>query len=310
MARLKQISTEQLAQEAQSVIRDLTVPQHGLHLQRTPFDNSYIQLLWRQHYVGSKGTVGRQLHYIVYWNGVAVGAISAGSAMFAHKKRDKILAIGRDEQKGGIRHVANNTMFRMTRPKDERPLATEVLAKWMEIIREDWLEDYGDYVRAFETLVEPPRWGGIYKLQKWRKIGLTYGLGARRPEGHGTAGENSTGRRKIIKVPKKIVWIYPICSYEEAVKRSLATRKSSYGEDANKIQAFLSQTGRACTLEQIVLGSGVCFERTKTLLYLMRTSDGVVKRHDDDTYSLEKFPVGSVYSQPKCKRDTQQSLNL
>ncbi|MSU61268.1 MAG: hypothetical protein EXS31_02545 [Pedosphaera sp.] len=64
MARLKQISEEELEQEAQGVIRDFTVPQEGLHLQRTPFDNAYIQLLWRQHYVGSKGTVGRQMSYM------------------------------------------------------------------------------------------------------------------------------------------------------------------------------------------------------------------------------------------------------
>lgn len=310
MARLKQISEKELEQEAQSVIRDLTVPQEGLHLQRAPFDNAYIQLLWRQHYVGSKGTVGRQMHYIVYWHGKAVGAISAGSAMFAHKRRDKVLNIGRDEQQGGIRHIANNTMFRMTRPKEERPFASEVLAQWMDIVKDDWLRDYGDYVRAFETLVEPPRWGGIYKLLKWKKIGMTYGLGARRPEGHGTAGEKSTGRRKIIKVPKKIVWLYPICSYEEAVKRSIATRKSSYGEDAKKIQEFLSANGNACTVAEIASASGVSLDRARTLLYLMRTSNGVVTKHEDERYSLSKLAVSSVYSQPKCKPSTQEFLAL
>lgn len=276
MARLKQVSEEELAREAQSIIRDFTVPQEGLHLQRTSFDNAYIQLLWRQHYVGSKGTVGRQMHYIVYWNGKAVGAISAGSAMFAHKKRDLVLKIGEHERRGGTRHIVNNTMFRMTRPKEERPFASEVLVKWMEIAKVDWLRDYGDYVRAFETLVEPPRWGGIYKLLKWKKIGMTFGLGARRPEGHGTAGEKSTGRRKIIKVPKKIVWLYPICSYEEAVEKSASTRKNSYGEDAVKIKELLSGSDKTLTVEEITHSTGVSTERTKTLLYLMRTTDGVI----------------------------------
>lgn len=250
------------------------------------------------------------MHYIVYWNGRAVGAISAGSAMFAHKKRDRILQIGQEERKAGIRHIVNNTMFRMTRPKDQPPLATDVLKKWMEIVKEDWLRDYGDFVRAFETLVEPPRWGGIYKLLKWKKIGMTYGLGARRPEGHGTAGTNSTGRRKIIKVSKKIVWVHRICSYEEAVERSLSTRKTSYGEDADKIQRFLSQTGTGYTIDEIARGSAVSLERTKTLLYLMRTSDGLIAKNEDGTYSLAKDKVGSLYSQPKCKTSIQKSLAL
>ena len=56
MARLKQISETELEQLAQSVVHDLSVAQDGLHLQRTPFQNPYIQLLWRQHYVDSKGT--------------------------------------------------------------------------------------------------------------------------------------------------------------------------------------------------------------------------------------------------------------
>lgn len=310
MARLKQISENQLIQLAQSVICDFTVPQTGLHLQRTSFDNAYIQLLWRQHYVGSKGTVGRQMHYIVYWNGRAVGAISAGSAMFAHKKRDKVLSVIRDEQKGGIRHIVNNTMFRMTRPKDEAPLATDVLKKWMEVVKEDWLNEYGDFVRAFETLVEPPRWGGIYKIVKWKKIGMTFGLGARRPEGHGTAGEKSTGRRKIIKVPKKIVWLYPICSYEEAVKLSLATKKSTYGEDAGKLYEVLKNYKEGCLLHEISNKSGVSLERTKTLLYLMRTSDGIVAKGDSDRYVLMKNVDVSIYAQTKCKQNTQEFLAL
>ncbi len=286
------------------------MPQEGLHLQRTPFHNPFIQLLWRQHYVGSMGTVGRQIHYIVYWNGSAVGAISAGSAMFAHKKRDHMLEIGKDEKKGGIRHVVNNTMFRMIRPKDVPPLATEVLQKWMDIVKVDWLNEYGDYVRAFETLVEPPRWGGIYKLANWKKIGLTFGLGARRPEGHGTAGEKSTGRRKIISVPRKIVWLYPICSYEEAVAKSLSTKKSTYGEDARKIQNILSSTDGGHTLSELVAISGVSLERTKTLLYLMRKADGIISRDNDDRYYLVRETEGSIYSQVSPKHTIQIALDI
>tara|TARA_R100000808_G_scaffold16757_1_gene37590 strand:- start:264 stop:1139 length:876 start_codon:yes stop_codon:yes gene_type:complete len=238
MARLKQVSFEQICEEAEQYKTDLLMPE-GIHLHQVPFNNQYIQMLWREHYVGSKGTIGRQFHYIVYYDGNAVGAISAGSAVFAHKKRDTILNVSKDEKKGGLRNIVNNTMFRMTRPSNEAPLATEVLQMWKERVEIDWTTKFGDVVRCFETLVEPPRWGGIYKLDGWKRIGDTAGLGARRPEGHGTFGKNSTGKRKIIRVPKKIYWIRPIMSYDEA--RSMSNSVNSYGDDKKVIYDFLQK---------------------------------------------------------------------
>ena len=238
MARLKQVSFEQISEEAEQYKSDLLMPE-GIQLHLVPFNNQYIQMLWREHYVGSKGTIGRQFHYIVYYDGNAVGAISAGSAVFAHKKRDTVLEVGKDEKKGGLRNIVNNTMFRMTRPSNEAPLATEVLKMWKERVEIDWTTKFGDVVRCFETLVEPPRWGGIYKLDGWKRIGDTAGLGARRPEGHGTFGKNSTGKRKIIRVPKKIYWIRPIMSYDEA--RSMSNSVNSYGDDKKVIYDFLQK---------------------------------------------------------------------
>ena len=238
MARLKQVLFEHICEEAEQYKADLLMPE-GINLHPVPFNNPYIQMLWREHYVGSKGTVGRQFHYIVYYNGLAVGAISAGSAVFAHKKRDTILQVTQEEKQGGLRNIVNNTMFRLTRPPNEAPLATEVLSLWKERVEIDWATKFGDVVRSFETLDEPPRWGGIYKLDGWKRIGNTAGLGARRPEGHGTFGKNSTGKRKIIKVPKKIYWIYPIMSYEKA--RSMSNSVNSYGDDKMIISEFLEK---------------------------------------------------------------------
>lgn len=255
----------------------------GIHLELVSFHNPYIQMLWREHYVGSKGTVGRQLHYIIYYNGIAVGGISAGSAMFAHKKRDKFLEISKPEQKSGLRNIVNNTMFRMTRAKENPPLATDVLQVFKETVKRDWLERYGDFVRAFETLVEPPRWGGIYKLDKWIRIGNTAGLGARRPEGHGTAGKNSTGVRKIIRVPEKIVWVQPICSWEESLAKS--TGQNSYGDDRKLILKFAAQIiAEEVSLAQLVEGTGVTADRLKILLYTMREQDEMVTQPQRGRY--------------------------
>lgn len=206
MAKLSDIPIETLRRRANKYERFLLAPK-GTFLLKVPFSNCYIQLLWREHYVGSKGTVGRQLHYIVYFDGQAVGGISGGSAIFRHKKRDEFLNLGDQDRQAGLPHIINNTMFRMTRAKDQPPKATEVLKLFREQATGDWLSLYGDAVFFFETLVQPPRWGGIYKLDGWTRIGKTAGLGARRPIGHGTRGKSSTGRRKIIRTQPKILWV-------------------------------------------------------------------------------------------------------
>jgi hypothetical protein len=176
-------------------------------------------------------------------------------------------------------------MFRLIRPKDAPPRATDVLKLFRKVVINDWLKEYGDCVRAFETLVEPPRWGGIYKLDGWKKIGMTAGLGARRPEGHGTAGKSSTGVRKIIRVPKKIVWVFPICSYEDAVALSASTRKTSYGDDAVRISEFLkANTSAWHSATEIATNAEVAYDRVKTLLYLMTNADQSIERDESGNF--------------------------
>jgi len=281
MARLKQVSFEKICEEASHYETDLLMPE-GIHLHLVPFNNPYIQMLWREHYVGSKGTIGRQFHYIVYFDGNAVGAISGGSAVFAHKKRDTILEIGKEERSGGIRNIVNNTMFRLTRPSTDEPLATDVLKLWKERVEVDWTTKFGDVVRCFETLVEPPRWGGIYKLDGWKRIGKTTGLGARRPEGHGTFGKNSTGRRKIIRVPKKIYWIRPIMSYEAAKK--LSNSVNSYGDDKRIIFEFLQKyKDREFTAGEIA--NELKLEKARVLICI----NNIMKKENEIQASVSKF---------------------
>lgn len=267
MSRLKQITEDALRAAAREHQRHLFAGD-GLTLLRVAFDNPYIQMLWREHYVGSRGTVGRQLHYIVYYNGLAVGGISAGSAIFAHKKRDAVLEVTAEEKRTGLRNIVNNTMFRLTRPKNCPPLATEVLSVFREVVSADWHASYGDAVRAFETLVEPPRWGGIYKLDGWTRVGWTAGLGARRPEGHGTAGKNSTGVRKIVRVPRKILWVLPVRTLVQAT--ALSEGRNSFGDDSALVMKALEcAQGRPMKAHELAEKSGVSRDRITTILYML-----------------------------------------
>jgi len=276
MARLKQIPFAQLRIEAEQYTADFAVPD-GLHLEHVPFKNSYIQMLWREHYVESKGTVGRQFHYIVYLDRKAVGGISAGSAIFAHKKRDTFLQVEKVEKDRGLRNIVNNTMFRLTRPSKDMPLATDVLKLWQERVSKDWFEKFGDVVRCFETLVEPPRWGGIYRLDGWKRIGKTAGLGARRPEGHGTHGKNSTGKRKIIRVPKKILWVKPIMSFDDA--RAQSNSVDSYGDEKEKLLTYLkTYPGKEIKFDEITLHTGISASRIGVCLTVLLKNNPEIQK--------------------------------
>ena len=45
MARLKQVSFEQICEEAEQFKTDLLMPE-GTHLHQVPFNKAYIQMLW------------------------------------------------------------------------------------------------------------------------------------------------------------------------------------------------------------------------------------------------------------------------
>lgn len=180
----------------------ITYQEHGLLLRRVPAGDPHLGTLWSRHYTGSRGAVGRQLHYLIYYDGQLIGAISGGSAVFKNAGRDGFFNVTEEYRLRGLPGIVNNIFFRLERPSDEPPLATEVLAAWREQVGEDWLKRYGDGVIGFETFVEPPRWEGVYKLDGWTRCGRTTGFGKRRPgANHGldfATFKAHYGTRKIV----------------------------------------------------------------------------------------------------------------
>jgi hypothetical protein len=147
------------------------------------------------HYSCPKGFVGRSICYKVFYNFKLYGHIVAGSAT-------KFLP-GRNEffdwylyNKWHLENIVNNIFFHIE-PKDGkypiRNFAQLVLSKFIELIKRDWLYKYGDEVLGFETLIELPRTGEIYKRNKWIIVGQTKGYTCKRVAGKGT--DNWSGKR-------------------------------------------------------------------------------------------------------------------
>jgi len=70
---------------------------------------------------------------------------------------------------------------------------TMVLKEFMRQIEIDWLRKYGDAVIGFETLIEKPRTGELYRRAGWREIGETIGYTCKRVSGSGT--DSWSGKR-------------------------------------------------------------------------------------------------------------------
>lgn len=144
-----------------------------------------------EHYSAPKGFVGRQLIYKIADDGRVYGAIAGGSATrFLPGREDFYL------DQPPLNCLVNNTFFHIAKLEDGYPcrnFTTHVVAAWRERVIVDWQAKYGDPVLGFETLVELPRSGELYRRDRWLEVGVTKGFTCKRAAGKGT--DSWTGKR-------------------------------------------------------------------------------------------------------------------
>jgi hypothetical protein len=133
------------------------------------------QEIRNRHYVENRGCHGQQLHYLIKLNGETVGIISGASSVWAVKSRDEYFKLNKENKPKGLPSIINNVVFRLE--KNEKNLATKVLAIWRKQIAKDWQERYNVIVHGFETFVveNDYRKGTIYKADNWDFLGETAG---------------------------------------------------------------------------------------------------------------------------------------
>jgi hypothetical protein len=137
------------------------------------------------HYSQPKGFVGRNLCYAILYDGVYYGSIVGGSAtLHLPNRKDYTGEIN-------LNNIVNNIFYHIEKVNDSYPkrnFAEYVLKRFRERVSLDWKERYGDDVLWFESLVELPRSGEIYKRDNWLEIGLTKGFTCKRVGGESTDG--------------------------------------------------------------------------------------------------------------------------
>lgn len=169
-----------------------------------------LKLLKRMenHYSKPKGFVGRNICYAIFYDDIYYGHIVAGSATLHLPGRHEFLGTSKDD----LNRIINNIFFNV-RPKQGkkypcRNFTTKAVSEFVKVSQKDWSDKYGDRVLGFETLIELPRTGQLYKRAGWKEVGITKGYTCKRVAGKGTdswSGKRvwSCGRDKLR--PKRVL---------------------------------------------------------------------------------------------------------
>lgn len=167
------------------------------------------------HYSQPKGFVGRSICYAVTYDGTYYGHIIAGSATLHLAGRNEYLGV----TKADLNHIVNNIFFNVSPVDGKYPMrnfTSAVLKAFVAKVRQDWEQKYGDVVWGFETLVEKPRTGELYRRAGWQEIGETKGFTCKRVAGKGTDAWSGKRVWDVENLRPKVVLAYNIRSLDNS----------------------------------------------------------------------------------------------
>jgi len=164
-----------------------------------PERNLFTVLLARHHYLGFRGTVGKNMRYLVRDRHQRVLACSLfGSAAWKAADRDRFIGWQPKTRSANLQRITNNTRFLILPWVRVPHLASHLLGLITRRIAEDWLQTYGHRVTLLETFVERERFRGTcYRAANWTRVGETQ-------------GRTRMDRDHSIQAPVKDIYVYPL----------------------------------------------------------------------------------------------------
>lgn len=151
-----------------------------IRLEQTKSNDARLLDRMKIHYSQPKGIVGRRLCYAVYFGDTYYGHIIAGSATLHLPGREDFFGVY------SLNQIINNIFFNVSGEYPCRNFTSKVVKEFIKVSAVNWQEKYGDEVIGFETLVELPRTGELYKRAGWSVIGQTKGYTCKRVAGEAT----------------------------------------------------------------------------------------------------------------------------
>lgn len=151
------------------------------------------------HYLGFSGTAGENLKYMVYDKyDRPLACLLFGSAAWACGPRDDFIGWDKEKRSRNLPLTTNNTRFLILPWVSVKYLASHILSKVCQRIKDDWTAKYGHPLYLLETFVERDRFRGTcYKASNWACVGKT-------------KGRSRNDRSHNIEVPVKDIYLYPL----------------------------------------------------------------------------------------------------
>jgi hypothetical protein len=151
------------------------------------------------HYLGFSGTVGENLKYMAYDRDERpLACLLFGSSAWACGPRDDFIGWDRKKRDKNLSLTTNNTRFLVLPWVSVKYLASHILSKVCQRIKNDWEAKYGHPLYLIETFVERDRFAGTcYKASNWTCVGMT-------------KGRSRNDRSHNMEVPVKDIYLYPL----------------------------------------------------------------------------------------------------
>lgn len=186
-----------------------------LELKQTIKFDLDLQKDMANHYSKPKGFVGRSICYKIYCDNIYYGGIVGGSATKFLPGRNEYFNNIYKWWEGGweLNNIVNNLFFHIEKQNDKYPMrnfSQEILNLFKATISKDWFNKYDDKILGFETLIELPRTGEIYKRNSWDLVGQTIGYTCKRVAGKGT--DSWSGKRvwDTVNLRPKLVFVQKV----------------------------------------------------------------------------------------------------
>lgn len=156
-------------------------------------------LVQRYHYLGYRGPVGENLHYLVYdREGRVLACLLFGAPAWKMAARERFIGWDSASRERALHLLANNMRFLVLPWVEVASLASHILGRIARRISADWQAKYAHPLVLLETTVERGRFAGTcYRAANWRCVGET-------------TGRSRNDRHKRLNVPVKSLWLYPL----------------------------------------------------------------------------------------------------
>jgi len=145
---------------------------------QSPLEPLWDGLVRRYHYLGYQKLLGHRLKYLAVLQDRPVAALSFSAPARVLRVRDKWIGWSTAQRKAHLDRVVNNSRF-LILPWVQIPnLASQVLARTVAHLPQEWATRFGTRLWLVETFVDPARFRGTcYRAANWRTLGQTFGSG-------------------------------------------------------------------------------------------------------------------------------------